>query len=81
MAAAGRAPVEAATLIAGTGLMSRKMAGLIAKREGRGLIQPQEPGGRANFYRHLASFLLIGQDHALDHTGRKRGLLHTHLLS
>ena len=81
MAAAGRAPVEAATLIAGTGLMGRKMGGLSAKREGRGLIQPQEPGGRTNLYRHLAPILLKGQDHALDHTGRARGLLHTHLLS
>ena len=81
MAATGRAPVGPATSIVGTGLMGRKMAGLIAKREGRGLLQPLEPGGRANLYRHLASILLIGQDHALDHTGRERGLLHTHLLS
>ena len=34
------------------------MADLVAKREGRGLLQPPEPGGGANLCRHLASILL-----------------------
>jgi hypothetical protein len=61
--------------------MRGKMADLVVKREGRGLLQPPEPGGGADFCRRLAFILLIGQDHGLDHTGRERGLLHTHLLS
>jgi hypothetical protein len=57
------------------------MADLIVKRKGAGLLQPPEPGGGTNLCRHLAFILLKGQDHGLDHTGRERGLLHTHLLS
>jgi hypothetical protein len=65
----------------GMGLMRRKMACIVLKREGSGLFQPQKPGSGANLCRHLASILLIGQDHSLDHTGRERRLLHTHVLS
>ncbi|HEX6553431.1 MAG TPA: hypothetical protein VF026_11770 [Ktedonobacteraceae bacterium] len=81
VAAAGRTPIGPATSIAGTGLLRGKMADLVAKREGGGLLQPAEPGDGAHCCHRLAFLLLIGQDHGLDHTGCERGLLHTHLLS
>src|SRR5215470_10526238 len=55
-----------ATPIAGAGLLRRKVTGRVVKREGGGLLQPAEPGGRAHLGRHGAALLLCDQDASLD---------------